>query len=68
MTTRTLFLVGYGLVGLALLALVVLSRRTPSRVATAAELADVVTRRRVGRLLVLVVWWWVGFHALARSA
>lgn len=68
MTTRTVFLAGYVVVGLALTALVLLSHRRPSAVATVTELADAATRRRAGRVLVLLVWWWIGFHVLARSA
>ena len=67
MSARTVFLAGYVLVGLALLALVVLSHRAPSRVATVSELADAAMRRRTGRVVVLILWWWVGFHVLARS-
>jgi hypothetical protein len=66
--TRDVFLAGYVLVGLLLLALVLVSHRKPSAVATVPELADAATRRRVGRVIVLIVWWWVGFHVLARSA
>jgi hypothetical protein len=31
-------------------------------------MADVATRRRLGRVIVLVVWWWMGWHFLVRSA
>jgi len=68
MTTRTVFLAGYVLVGLALCALALLADRRPSVAATVSELADAATRRRLGRVLVLIVWWWIGFHVLARSA
>ena len=68
MTGRTVFLAGYVVVGLALAALGLLSYRRPSAVATLSELADAATRRRIGRVIVLLVWWWVGFHVLARSA
>ena len=68
MTTRTVFLAGYVVVGLALTALVLLSHRRPAAVASLTELADAATRRRAGRVIVLLVWWWVGFHVLARSA
>ena len=67
MTTRTVFLAGYLVIGLALAALVLLSRRTPSAVAGATELARATTRRRAGRVIVVLVWWWIGFHVLARS-
>ena len=68
MNTRTVFLAGYVLVGVALLSLALLSHRRPSTVATVSELADAATRRRPGRVIVLIIWWWVGFHMLARSA
>lgn len=67
MTTRTVFLVGYLVIGVALMALVPWSGRAPSAVAGPAELARAATRRRAGRVVVLVAWWWVGFHVLARS-
>jgi len=67
MNARALILTGYLIIGLALLALTLLSHRRPSSVARISELAAGATRRRTGRLLVLVVWWWVGFHVLARS-
>ena len=68
MNLRTVFLAGYVVVGLALTALMLLSHRRPSAVATVTELAHAATRRRVGRVIVLLVWWWAGFHVLARSA
>ena len=68
MTTRAVFLAGYVLIGLALLALALLADRRPSAVASVSELADAATRRRLGRVLVLILWWWIGFHVLARSA
>jgi len=67
MNARALILTGYLIIGLALLALTLLSHRRPSSVARVCELAAGATRRRAGRLLVLVAWWWVGFHVLARS-
>ena len=68
MTAHTVFLLGYVLVGLALTALMLLSHRRPSPVATVTEIAEAATRRRVGRVIVLLLWWWIGFHVLARSA
>lgn len=65
--SRTVFLAGYVVLGLALTVLVLLSHRRRSAVATLTELADAATRRRVGRVLVLLAWWWIGFHMLARS-
>lgn len=68
MTTRSVFLAGYAVVGLALTVLVLLSHHRPSAVAPFTELVEAATRRRAGRVLALLLWWWVGFHVLARSA
>ncbi|HEY5880271.1 MAG TPA: DUF6186 family protein [Nakamurella sp.] len=68
MTNRTVILTGYVVLGVALLTLVLLSHRRPTAVATVSELADSATRRRIGRVIALLAWWWVGFHVLARSA
>lgn len=68
MSTRAVFLAGYVVIGLALAALMLVSHLRPSAVATVTELADAATRRRTGRLVVLLVWWWIGFHVLSRSA
>lgn len=65
---RELFLAGYAVIGLALVLLVLLARRRPSAVASVSEMADAATRRRLGRVLVLIAWWWVGWHFLARSS
>ena len=67
MSTRTLFLAGYLVIGLALAALVLWSGRAPSAVAGPTALARAATRRRAGRVVVFLVWWWIGFHVLARS-
>ena len=56
----------FGLGSLALL--VLLSHRRPTAVARVSEMADAATRRRLGRVIVLVVWWWMGWHFLVRSA
>lgn len=68
MGVRELFLAGYAVIGLALVLLVLLARRRPSAVASVSEMADAATRRRLGRVLVLIAWWWVGWHFLARSS
>lgn len=67
MSTRTVFLMGYLLVGLAFLACWLASRRTV-RVARLDEVVRVVMRSNAGRLFLILVWWWIGFHVLARSA
>jgi hypothetical protein len=67
MSTRTIFLLGYLVIGLALALCQLVAWRSESKIATFGEMMDAAVRRRTGRLLVLVAWWWIGFHVLARS-
>ncbi|ACV79176.1 DUF6186 family protein [Nakamurella multipartita] len=68
MGVKQVFLAGYLLIGIALALLMLLSHRRPTAVARVSEMADAATRRRLGRVIVLVVWWWMGWHFLVRSA
>jgi hypothetical protein len=56
----------YGLGALALVVLFGLSRREGSTVPRPAVLLDRVLAGRVGRLVVLAAWWWLGWHLFAR--
>ncbi len=47
-------------------ALEVLARLVPARVATLAQLASGVASRRLGRLLLVLFWAFVGVHLFAR--
>lgn len=67
MSSREITIAGYVLVGLAVLVVELVARRPGSRVPTIGELAGFVMRDRWGRLGVLAVWWWLGFHFLSRS-
>ena len=68
MSTRTLFLVGYLLIAMALVGLQVAAHRPSWRVATIGEIVRATKRRRVGWVALVVAWWWLGFHVLARSS
>lgn len=66
MTTRLITIVGFVLIVGAVLTLEVLGRRPQSRVPTAGEVFGWVMRPRLGRLLVLLGWLWLGWHYFAR--
>jgi len=66
-SSREITIAGYVLVGLVAMVVELVARRPGSRVPTIGELAGFVMRERWGRLGVLLVWWWLGFHFLSRS-
>ncbi|MFL6074612.1 MAG: DUF6186 family protein [Mycobacteriales bacterium] len=43
-----------------------LARRPDATVPTVAEVMDRCLRTKTGRVLILVTWWWLGWHFLAR--
>ncbi|TCK22379.1 DUF6186 family protein [Pseudonocardia endophytica] len=66
---------GYALTVTAYVALVVavlvlelLGRRAGSTVPTFSDVATTVASTTVGRLALLALWWWTGWHFLARSS
>lgn len=64
--SRTVTLVGYGLIAAALLGCQLASlvwRRIP----TIGQAASVVAGRRAGRWLLLAGWLWAGWHLFVRS-
>ena len=65
---RELTIAGYVLCGLAALALVVLSWRHPRRIAPLGRLLDRVFASRAARVVVLVFWFWLGWHFFAAGA
>jgi len=67
MSSRAITILGFALVGLAALVVELIARRPSSRVPTLSELVGFVMRERWGRLGILFVWWWLGFHFLSRS-
>jgi Family of unknown function (DUF6186) len=58
---------GFVLIGVAVLGVEFAARRPGSRIPTLGRLAGFVMRERWGRLGVLFVWWWIGWHFLSRS-
>jgi hypothetical protein len=66
MSTRAITIVGFALVTAALIALEVVGRRETSRIPTVGEWLGYLMRSRVGRALILLGWWWLGWHYFAR--
>lgn len=67
MSSRELTILGFVLVGVAGLVVEAAARRPGSRIPTFSQLLAFVMRERWGRLVILFVWWWLGFHFLSRS-
>ncbi|MBV1848583.1 DUF6186 family protein [Catellatospora tritici] len=69
--SRTLVIAGFLLSGLALAAVEWAARRPGSRIPTLGDVAALVMRYDVGglpvgRLAILLFWFWLGWHFLAR--
>jgi len=67
MSPRGITIVGYVLIGAAALVVELVARRPGSRVPTLSQLAQRLMHERWGRVGMLLVWWWLGFHFLSRS-
>lgn len=67
MSPRTITIAGYALIGAAALLVELLARRRSSRIPTLSQLVSRIMHERWGRVGLLLVWWWLGFHFLSRS-
>jgi uncharacterized protein DUF6186 len=66
MNTHMITVVGFTLIAAALLGLEVAARRRGSRIPTAGEMVGFLMQTRITRLLILLVWGWLGWHFFAR--
>lgn len=66
LSTRSVTIAGFVLVIAAILTLEVLARRPGSRVPTIGQWLGYLMRPKLGRVLVLLAWWWLGWHYFAR--
>jgi Family of unknown function (DUF6186) len=64
--TRAITIGGFVAIILAGVALALVSRRSESRVASVGDMLGHVMRQRTGRVLVFVLWFWFGWHFIAR--
>ena len=65
--SRLITITGFIVLGLALIALHLYGKRPDNRVPSLAELCGFIMRDRWGRMGVLLTWFWLGWHFLARS-
>ena len=66
MNTHTITVLGFTGITIALITLEVVARRRGSRVPTAGQLVGFLMQTRVTRVLVLLLWGWLGWHLFAR--
>ena len=59
---RDITIAGYVVCGLAAIALAVLARLRPTTVAPLGRVLDRVFASRAARLVLLVFWFWIGWH------
>ncbi|MGH3410171.1 MAG: DUF6186 family protein [Streptosporangiaceae bacterium] len=66
MATRLITIAGFAGVISALVVLEVLGRRPGHRIRTLGQWLGYLMRPRVGRVLILLGWLWLGWHYFAR--
>lgn len=64
--TRLVTIAGFVALITALVLLEVRARRPGSTIPTVGEWLGYLMRPRIGRVLVLLGWWWLGWHYFAR--
>ena len=64
--TRAITISGFLIVIIAMFVLEFLARRPGSRIPTLGQWLGYLMRPRIGRLLILLGWWWLGWHYFAR--
>jgi hypothetical protein len=64
--TRAITIAGFVVAVVAMIALEILARRPGSRIPTVGQRLGYRMRPKIGRVLVLVAWWWLGWHYFAR--
>jgi hypothetical protein len=65
-STRAVTIAGFAVVIAAMIALELLARRPGSKIPTIGQWLGYLMRPRLGRALVLLAWWWLGWHYFAR--
>lgn len=64
---RLVTIVGFVLCGVAMVVLVITSRRQPDRVAPFSRLLERVMVSRAARVTLVLFWWWLGWHFLVTA-
>jgi Family of unknown function (DUF6186) len=66
MSSRTITIAVFAALTAAGIALHLLARRPASRVPRLGDLVGVLAETRRGRVGLVLVWWWLGWHFFAR--
>jgi len=66
MSSRAITIAGFVVIGLAWIVLELMGRSRRTTMPTFPRWIDLLRTYRYGRLAVLFVWWWLGWHFLAR--
>jgi Family of unknown function (DUF6186) len=66
MSTRTLTIAVFAFLIAAMFVLEFLARRPGSRIPTVGQWLGYLMRARIGRVLIFLGWWWLGWHYFAR--
>jgi hypothetical protein len=66
MTTRALTILGFGCLVLAVVTLQARAVLAETRTPSLGEVFGYLMRTRIGRVGVLLSWWWIGWHFFAR--
>ena len=68
MMMRALTIAGYALCGVAAAVLVVIGQLRPGRLAPLGRLLDRVFASRAARVVIMVFWFWLGWHFFVAGA
>jgi hypothetical protein len=66
LSTRAITIAGFVIVITAILLLEMHARRPGSRIPTIGQWLGYLMRPKIGRVLILLGWWWLGWHYFAR--
>lgn len=66
LSTRDVTILGFAALIAALVVLEMLARRPGSRIPKAGQWFGYLMRPKLGRALILLGWWWLGWHYFAR--
>jgi len=67
MTGREITIAAYAVLALAIAVVELASRPEGSEIPTFSEMVSLVTSVFLGRVALIALWWWLGWHFLARS-
>ncbi len=64
--TRVITIAGFVVVVVAGVAIQFIARRRGSKISSVGDVLSQVMRQRTGRVIVFLMWFWFGWHFLAR--